>query len=394
MGAVTARDLRYGMPNRAQAETFVNMSGQAFAFDPTQWLGSLGDHGWENMRTLTDEREAVIGGLVIHATGQWFGGRRLGSHAISAVVAAPEARRIRVGQALMLHGLREARAAKVPLSVLYASAPAFYRGVGYEPAGEHVLWRAPAHELPTDTGGASFVQFDATHQQPARDVYERFARERSGLLDRTDHFWRAHFDPYDGARRYAYRIDFGGEPEGYLSLQHARPQNTLFVQDAIATTPRAARALLAFLSHHRSVVDAVVFPDGPAGPLHRQIANNRARPEPPWQQWMVRLTDVQLALEQRGYAPVDATFQLDVLDTALPENAGRYVLKLRDGSAQVSRGGEGRIRLDVRALTALFTSFSHPRDLVATGLLSAERGELELLGAAFAGPRPYLLDTF
>lgn len=384
----------YGKPTRAQAETFVKMAGQAFSFDPAQWLASLGDHGWENMRTLTTLAHEVAGGLVIHTTGQWFGGQRLDSHAISAVVAAPEFRRQHVGHAVMLHGLRETRSQGVPLSVLYASAPAFYRGLGYEPAGEQTFYRVPALELPTQTEGAKFVQFGPEAQAPARDVYTRFARGQSALLDRTDHFWRAHFQPYDGSQRYAYRIDFDGSPEGYVSLQHARPQATLFVQDAIATTPRAARAALALMSHHKSVVEWVVFPDGPGGALRKHIANNRARLEPSQQEWMLRLTDVAAALEQRGYPPIEAALELDVLDAAMPENAGRYVLTLRGGRARASRGGEGRIRLDVRALAAIFTGFSHPREMQAAGLLDAPSSDAELLGAVFAGPRPYLLDSF
>ena len=369
------------------------MAGQAFTFDPAQWLGSLGDHGWDNMRTLTDEHD-VAGGLVIHATGQWFGGRRLASHAISAVVAAPQFRRQKIGHTLMLAGLREARISNVPLSVLFASAPNFYRGLGYEPAGDQMFFRAPSHDLPTSTEGARYVPFNPDEQSAARELYQRFAGERSGLLDRNDHFWRSHFLPYDGSKRYAYRIEFSGAPEGYVSLQHARPQSTLIVQDVIARTPRAARAALALMSHHKSVADWVVFPDGPQGPLHKLIPNNRARPEPSCQQWLLRLTDVRAALEQRGYPALDAVFHLDVADEAMPENAGRCVLELRGGKPRVTSGGEGRIQLDVRALAAVFSGFCHPREMQAAGLLTATLADADLLGAVFAGPRPFLLDAF
>lgn len=84
--------LVFGKPTRAQAEQLVLMAGQAFAFDPTQWLNSLGDDGFDNMRTLTSE-QGVAAGLVIHAVGQWFGGQRLASHAITALVAAAHVRR-------------------------------------------------------------------------------------------------------------------------------------------------------------------------------------------------------------------------------------------------------------------------------------------------------------
>jgi predicted acetyltransferase len=387
-------DLRYGKPTRAQAEAFVTLAGHAFAFDPAQWLGSLGDDGWDNIRTLT-HGDDVAAGLVFHSAGQWFGGQRVPSCAISAVLAAPESRRRKLGHRLMLHGLRETRAAGVPLSVLYASTPAFYRGLGFEPAGEQLFRRVASHHLPTDTEGARYRPLTADAEPALHELYTRFARAHTGLLDRTAHFWRAHVRPYDGSKRYLYGVELDGVLEGYVSLQHARPQSTLVVQEAIATDARAARAVLALLSHHKSVAEWVVFPDGPQGPLNKVIPGNQARPEPSPQEWLLRVVDVRGALEQRGYPPLDAELELDVVDAALPENEGRYVLKLSEGRPpQVSSGGAGRLRLDVRALSAIYSGFSHPSEMQAAGLLSGEARDVALLGAVFAGPRAFLLDAF
>jgi predicted acetyltransferase len=382
----------YGTPTRDQAEAFVKLAGQAFAFDPAQWLSSL-DEGWDNMRTLSDGGR-IAAGLVIHAAAQWFGGERLRSHALSCVLAAPEARRRKHGYSVMLHGLREARAVGVPLAVLYASTPAFYRELGFEPAGHRPFWKVAVHHLPTATEGACYTPTGPEEREALHELYVRYARHRAGLLERTEHFWRYHLNPYDGSKLYAYRIDFDGLLEGYVSLQHARSQRTLIVEDAVATTPRAARALMAFLSHHKSVADWVVFPDGPQGCLHKLIADNAARPEPPCEEWLLRLVDVRAALEQRGYPPVNASFELEVIDRAMPENAGRYVFELVAGKASVRDGGDGRLRIDTRAMAAIFTGFAHPSELEAAGLVSGSPRDLALLGAVFAGPRPFLLDSF
>jgi predicted acetyltransferase len=385
--------LEYGKPNRDQAVTFVKLSGQAFAFDPTQWLSSLGDGGWSNIRTLTDG-EKVVAGLVFHPTAQWFGGSRLQCQAIASVFSAAEMRRKKLGYRVMLHGLRETRAAGVPLAVLYASTPAFYRELGFEPAGHRLFWKAPIHQLPTQTEGARYLPTGPDEQSTLNELYTRYAKGNAGLIDRTDHFWRYHLNPYDGSTLYAYRIDFEGELEGYVSLRHARANRTLIAQDAVATTPRSARALLAFFSHHQSVVDSVVFPDAPQGPLHKLISTNGARIEPPGEEWMLRLVHVQAALEQRGYPPLDARFEIEVEDHAMPENSGRYVFELANGQARVRGGGDGRLRFDVRALSAIFSGFSHPSEFEAVGLVHGSARELALFGAVFAGPRPTLLDSF
>lgn len=384
--------IAYGKPTRAQAAQLVTMAGQAFAFDPTQWLSSLDDDGFETMRTLCDER-GVAAGLTIHVTRQWFGGQSLPSYAITALLAAAHRRSQRFGHSLLCHLLKETRAAQVPLSVLFASTPSFYRQVGYEPAGWAMSWRAPTHCLPTSTEGAEIVPFGADEQEPVHALYRRFASQRAGLLERNVHFWRMHLDPYDGSRRYAYRIEIAGVVEGYVCLQHARPQSTLVVQDVITTTTAAARAALALMSHHRAVADWVVFSEGPQGQLHKLIPNNQARPLET-KEWLLRVAHVEAALSQRGYPAIDALLELDVVDDVLPENAGRYLLELRRGQPQVTRGGSGRIRLDVRALSAIFTGFAHPTELQSAGLLEGQPHDLALLGAAFAGPSPFLLEDF
>lgn len=385
--------LEYGKPTRAQAVTFVKLSGQAFAFDPTQWLSSLGEDGWSNIRTLTDG-DKVLAGLVFHHTAQWLGGSRLPCNVIASVFSAAEARRQRLGYKVMLHGLRETRAAGVPLAVLFASTPAFYRTLGFEPAGHRLFWKAPMHQLPTQTEGAQYLPTGPDEQGILHELYARYAKGNAGLIDRTDHFWRYHLNPYDGSTIYAYRIEFDGALEGYVSLRQARPNRTLVAQDAVATTTRSARALLAFLSHHQSVADSVVFPDAPQGALHKLIAANGARIEPPAEEWLLRVVNVQAALEQRGYPPLDARFEIEVEDSALPENSGRYVFELANGHARVRSGGDGRLRLDVRALAAIFSGFSHPSELEAVGLLRGSARDIALFGAVFAGPRPTLLDSF
>ena len=235
--------LEYGKPTRDQAVSFVKLSGQAFAFDPTQWLSSLGNDGWSNIRTLTDG-EKVVAGLVFHPTAQWFGGSRLQCHVIASVFSAAEARRKKLGYRVMSHGLRETRAAGVPLAVLFGSTHAFYRELGFEPAGHRLFWKAPMHQLPTQTEGARFLPTGPDEQSTLNELYTRYAKGNAGLIDRTDHFWRYHLNPYDGSTLYAYRIDFDGALEGYVSLRHARDNRILIAQDAVGD--HAALSAVAF----------------------------------------------------------------------------------------------------------------------------------------------------
>ena len=58
--------------------------------------------------------------------------------------------------------------------------------------------------------------------------------------------------------------------------------------------------------------------------------------------WMLRIVDVEKALEQRGFDPtLKEELHLEVHDDLLPENAGRYVLNIEQGHCTVTRGGRG-----------------------------------------------------
>ena len=110
---------------------------------------------------------------------------------------------------------------------------------------------------------------------------------------------------------------------------------------------------------------------------------------------MLRLVDVKAALEARGYrSGVSAEVHLDIQDDLFPENSGKKRLVISDGGAEVTGGGDGRIRLDVRGLAALYTGHLSAHDLAVTSLIDASDGDLESLGAVFAGPAPWMADMF
>jgi predicted acetyltransferase len=101
------------------------------------------------------------------------------------------------------------------------------------------------------------------------------------------------------------------------------------------------------------------------------------------------------ALSARGYSPaVGAQLHLAVEDDLLPENNGRLVLEVADGQGRAQAGGEGRLRLHVRALAALYTGHLLAHELAALGMLDGSPADLALASAVFAGPRPWTPDMF
>ena len=114
-----------------------------------------------------------------------------------------------------------------------------------------------------------------------------------------------------------------------------------------------------------------------------------------WADWMVRVLDVPAALAARGYPPgVEAELHLAVEDPRYEENGGPWVLRVSGGEGRVERGGDARLRVDVRALAPLFTGFQAPRQLSLSCALEGDSDSIALAGAIFAGPSPWLIDAF
>jgi predicted acetyltransferase len=110
---------------------------------------------------------------------------------------------------------------------------------------------------------------------------------------------------------------------------------------------------------------------------------------------MLRIVDLRAALESRGYGSALAgTLDLDLTDEHLPANAGRWRIELADGRAHVERGGTGALRLDARALAALYSSWLSAEELAANGRTTGDRATLARASAFFAGPAPHMPDMF
>ncbi len=111
---------------------------------------------------------------------------------------------------------------------------------------------------------------------------------------------------------------------------------------------------------------------------------------------MFRLVDAPAALAARGWPErVTGAVDLELHDAAAPWNAGRFRLELADGKARVTPGGSGTVALGPGGLAALFAGALTPPLARRAGLQSGgdERSDA-FLTAAFAGPRPGLLDYF
>lgn len=351
--------------------------------------------GLENIRVLRRD-SAPAACLLFVPMGQFFGGSRVPMVGIAGVATAPEARGTGTATALMRAAVKELHESGAPLSTLYPATRTLYRRAGYEPAGGRFELKIPLTRIGLEERGLPVRLISDSDREAVVELYRESAAGRQGHLDRGEYVWNRVLNPRgESARGYAVERD--GRIDGYVYLHEKLLQPSHYdvrVTDFAARSAESARRLLTFLADHATTGAGAYWNCGPADPLTQLL------PEVGYElflrnHWMVRVLDVAKALVARGYAEgMETELHLDVRDDLIPANSDNFVLQIAGGEGKVQRGGQGRLRLDVRGLAPLYTGHLSPAALVQSGLLEGEAADLRRAAAVFAGPAPWMPDMF
>jgi predicted acetyltransferase len=316
---------------------------------------------------------------------------------IAAVAVAPEARGRGLARRIMQEALVEIHEDGWPISCLYPSTQSLYRQVGYEQAGHRFMTRVPLAQIDVRDRQDRLVALDESHQPAVLACYEAFASSLDGWLDRGTFGWLA-VRERRGERYSGFGIGSREHLDGYTFFtQRVRPEtgrHDLVLSDVAFRTPAAGRRLLGFLADFATIGDDLVFAGGPHHPLHWLLGQQRHTVTFK-NYWMLRMVDVPRALAARGYPPgLRARVSLEVNDDLIGANHGRHVLTVEDGRGHVEAGGDGSVRIGVRALAALWSGFVTPAQLRLVGAIEGTGDATAALGAAFAGGTPAMSDMF
>lgn len=349
--------------------------------------------GQENFRHLR-RGDQVVAGLCTYRMGQWWGGTGVPLGGIAAVGVAPEHRGTGAGKALMAEQLRELRDEGIPLAALYASTQRLYRAVGFEQAGSCCRWQLDLREV-----GRPDRELPASRIEPDDPVLRGVHRLRGmatpGTLDRNEAIWERVWRERERPV-HAYLLGPRDDPQGYVVFTHTDADRGygLDVRDQVALTPAAVRRLGTLLSDHRSICRTVRW-NGPAHePLLTGLPEQRAELHR-WERWLLRVVDVPAALAARGYAAeAEAELHLEIDDDTLPDNAGRWVLRVEGGQAEVEAGGRGDLRTTARGLAPLYAGLFRAPELARLGFVEGTDATLAIADRLFSGPEPWMSDQF
>ncbi len=355
--------------------------------------------GIHNYRTL-QQGTTTLGGLAMIPMGQWFGGRRVSMTGIAGVAIAPEHRGMGAARFLMEQALQELYQDGVAISTLYPAVHRLYRQVGYGFGGTHYGWslktesiRAAERHLAIHPILPVDGSFPVEQLLP---LYQQQAPYHNGHLDRHPRIWHDRTSLGKQDLLYAYHL---GEPdhlEGYVIFKQFRDGNSTVIQirDAVLLTPEALQTFWKFLADQQSQTDRVQW-QGAANDLLAPVLPEPTAHIDHADRWLLRLVNVPLALEQRGYPPhIRAELHIALQDPVLPANTGHFTLSVAEGRATVRKSGNGDMSIHPCGLASLYTSLFSPQQLRLLGLLEGSDTALATASAIFSGTSPWLPDFF
>lgn len=345
----------------------------------------------------------MVGQLGVWEFGQWYGGRRVPMGGVAGVAIAPEARGEGVGTALLRRGLEEMRGRGEVVSTLYPATHAPYRRLGWEIAG---VWprrsvpTAALRTLPRPAEGTTLRRATREDLPGMLDVYRTWAVVRPGMLDRSDLWMRRILDPEDDDVQ-VYVAERDGTVVGYAGYEHAETDEVhaafrIDGLDLCGADLDAELALWQVVASNSSVAPTTRYVGAPEDPLLMLLPEHHVREESLRAVWMTRLVDAAAAVAARGYPDgLELTTSLRVVDPEVPANDGPHMLEVSGGNGRLEPGGDGRIQIDVGALSCLWAGYLSAHELGHLGRLrGATDVELEALTAAFASTTPWMRDYF
>jgi len=381
----------------AECTAFSDILHQSLFFPPLDQYNWIEGEGRDNCRVIRLDG-GVVGGFSVQRMGQFFGGQSVPCGAVRCVGTVPHVRAQGVATRMLSAMLEELHDDGVPIASLYPSTQPIYRRVGFEQAGVRTQYMQPTHGIDLRDRALEVRPAQYADKATFQQLYGLRARETNGHLDRNDWLWEVRILSERGGRPYLYLLCDGDDVQGYVIYSQRYKKDIvdgeIHIRDMVIRTPAAARRLWTFFADQRSSMQRVYWSGAAQEPLLLLLPNQDYETAENWR-WLLRIVDVQRALEARGFSPhVTETLHLEVVDPILPSNQQRWLCHIEGGKAQVAPGGDGHVRLHIRGLAAIYASYLTATAAQWTGLVEGHPETLKAMDLAFAGPSPWMPDMF
>lgn len=335
------------------------------------------------------------------------GGARVRTAGVTRVGVLPTDTRRGLLTRMMHRLLVESRERGNVLATLHASETSIYRRYGFGLATDGVAaivttraakpWRVPAA-----AGSIRLLTYgDVLEVVPV--LYDRAARWRVGSVSRPAWMWKRFLHdaaqpaeaPFGKGSFVAVHADPSGSDDGYVFYDvawdesfAANPVGAGKVRDLWGASPEVELELWRFLLD----IDLVTTWQAPVRPVdepvRRALHDSRAyEARQRFDEQWVRILDVDTALGERSYGPVDAAVSIRIDDPMFAANCGTWEVS---AAGALRSEGAADITVDIATLSAAYLGAVSWRDLSTISTLDASDQLLERLDALFSvRPSPF-----
>jgi len=344
--------------------------------------------------------DVLVARMIDRAYDSWFGGALVATSGIAGVTVVAESRSRGALSPLFAATLQHARDRGAVISTLFPTAPGIYRRFGYELVADFVTVEVPTVALAAVAAPSRTTTRRATvaDVEPARAVYDRWARAQDGPLSRRAVSDEAAPEEFLAEATGVTVAEDGGRVVGYATWNRGQGYGesaALEVTDLVADTADGYRALLRVLGSFASVAPTTRL-DTSGDDLARLVLPSLGWSVRHSSPYMLRVLDVVGAVEARRYPPgLRTELDLTLAGDVLPGLDGGYHLSVRDGRASCTPTTPGDRVLTSRGLSLLYAGAQSCANLRAAGHLEGgDRDEDLDWDALFAGRQRHIRDYF
>ncbi|GAA2137345.1 hypothetical protein GCM10009844_04310 [Nocardioides koreensis] len=355
-----------------------------------------GRHMWG-----TFEDGELVARVVGNEFRSWFRGAEVPTCGVAGVTVVAERRGNGFLRALFTAMLDDAADRGEVISTLFPTAPGIYRRLGYEIVSSYDTVSVPTALLATvaEPAGVTTRRARLEDVPAVRSTYDAWAAVQVGpLTRRTAAFPATDAELLADVTGITLAEDADGRPVGYAMWNRGRGYDSsasIDVEDLVALSPDAARALWRVLGSFASVTGSVRV---------RSSGSDATRLVLPFGQWdvverhpyMLRVHDVAAALDAlplTGPAAVEFRVHGDVLGSM----DGGYQLRVADGRSRCERVdvAADAVALSPQGLALLYAGAESCANLRLAGYLcGGSPADDAVLDALLGSGQPHIRDYF
>lgn len=316
---------------------------------------------------------------------------------IAGVSTYPEYRRHGYVKQLITEALQHMNQKQQYISFLHPFDVQFYRRFGWELFADNkkvTIEKKDLDMLPSNQGKI-LRDIPKDERGPIERVYETYAASHSGMLVRTQQWWKDHVYSEDHLAAY---VNDNGDYEGYLV--YSVKNKEMEIIEIITCTQKAAIGLWNFICQHDSMIDKVVVTTSTHDlfPYYLKQPKQKTDVHP---YFMARIVNVEEFLKSYSFESTGEKVFIHVNDEYCSWNIGSYLLS--DDSFTAYKEKEGSVcahppkvglQMGIGTLSTLLLGYKTADELYHLGEITGSIDDLQKLKRKIPRLRPYFPDFF